>query len=879
MSRILRVLLSHFFCLALLANLYGCKEESVEDLVGEAKGYLEQKDYQSAIINLKNAVAKEPDNGELRHLLGRVQLSHGSLDASIKNLNRAIELGELAAYSELTRAHFFSSNYDEVLDLYSSLSRKINFEQGPKLQVFISALRSDQRTPIHISKFKGDFLKLAQISVSLKAEKFDEAKDQLMNLENDQVAIVLVKLYQGLTSLGLGDGYGAIEPLESVVNTMPTYNYAYFLLVEAYFLANKLQDAEYLLSKMEAADPKNPLIARQQATLNFKKYEYEKALRYADKARAAGLNTTSLQIVSGVAAYELKNYEMAYENLKRVISVLPSESSVQAIFLEVQLLLGKVDEAYQTLNLSSELAEEKVYESVGVMFAQNGNIESSLNLLALLNEKYDSGPLNQLREGILKLQLDDESGVENIKQALIKDKDIPAAWLLLSHTYMTQGNFAEAISVAKKWQLEEPVSGLLLESLVEKEKSNYDKAIELNKKAQTLDSKNLYAKHLMLELLISNKQYDEAYSLAKLMLDSDPGNLTVLFSLVRLNEVAPESFKISEYLQEQIASGHSTDNTKVALASVYQSQKEYDAAIKTIHAIVKNESLYGLLLEGDLLLSLNRKVEALDVFKKLQRLYPENALSWLRLIGINKLVGNERYASLLAKKAYLIFPNNFEVTILYLEYLVKANSYIEARKVLDKNILKTSSKPLKLKLEAEVLVLEGKYDEALKLLKLIYAEHPSFEIATLIAKVLPLEGQYERAKALLIEEFDRLANKSLARHTLAEFCVANHDYNCAKKFYLDAARENAKDFVALNNLASLNLQGNEYEEALEFAERAYDIAPQNIAIMDTYGYALLKAGDLEQANTLIREAYKKSPNNPEIAKHWNELNETITKGL
>ncbi|MDW5285634.1 tetratricopeptide repeat protein [Alteromonas macleodii] len=877
MSRILKVLLSHFFCLALLANLYGCKEESVEDLVGEAKVYLEQKDYQAAIINLKNAVAKEPDNGELRHLLGRVQLSHGSLDASIKNLNRAVELGELAAYSELTRAHFFSSNYDEVLDLYSSLSRKVNFEHGPKLHVFISALRSNQRSPIHISEFKGDFLKLAQISVSLKAEKFDDAKDKLMNLENDKGEIVLVKLYQGLTSLGLGDGYGAIEPIESVVNTMPTYNYAYFLLVEAYFLANKLQDAEYLLSKMETEAPKNPQIARQQATLNFKKYEYEKALRYADKARAAGLNSTSLQIVSGVAAYELKNYEMAYDNLKRVISVLPPESSVQAIFLEVQLLLGKVDEAYQTLNLSSEVAEEKVYESVGVMFAQKGNIESSLNLLALMNEKYDSGPFNQLREGILKLQLDDESGVENIKQAITEDKDIPAAWLLLSHFYMTQGNFAEAISVAKKWQLEEPVSGLLLESLVEKEKGSYDKAIELNKKAQTLDSKNLYAKHLMLELLISNKQYDEAYSLAKLMLDSGPDDLTVLFSLVRLNEVAPKSFKISEFLQEQIASGHSTDNTRVALASVYQSKKEYDAAIKTIHAIVKNDSLYGLLLEGDLLLSLNKKAEALEAFKKLQQLYPENVLPWLRFIGINKLLGNEKYASFLAKKAYSIFPNNFEVAILYLEYLVKANSYIEARSVLNKNALKTSNNPLKLKLEAEVLVLEGKYDEALEILEAIYAEHPSFEIATLLAQVLPLEGQYEKAKALLMNEFDNLANKSLARHTLAEFCFANQDYNCTKKFYLDATLENARDFVALNNLASLNLHTKEYKEALEFAERAYNIASQNIAIVDTYGYALLKAGNVEQAVPLLKEAYRRSPNNSEIAKHWNELNGLLDK--
>jgi Flp pilus assembly protein TadD len=63
-----------------------------------------------------------------------------------------------------------------------------------------------------------------------------------------------------------------------------------------------------------------------------------------------------------------------------------------------------------------------------------------------------------------------------------------------------------------------------------------------------------------------------------------------------------------------------------------------------------------------------------------------------------------------------------------------------------------------------------------------------------------------------------------------------------------------------------------YEEAgdpraVATAKRAYELAPQRPEMVDTYGWALVRAGRLQEGLPLLQQAYVMAPQHPEIAFH------------
>jgi len=60
----------------------------------------------------------------------------------------------------------------------------------------------------------------------------------------------------------------------------------------------------------------------------------------------------------------------------------------------------------------------------------------------------------------------------------------------------------------------------------------------------------------------------------------------------------------------------------------------------------------------------------------------------------------------------------------------------------------------------------------------------------------------------------------------------------------------------------------EIPKAEGLAARAYKVAPNNGAVLDTYGWILYKAGKYEQAKPLIKKALELLPDDAEIQKHW-----------
>lgn len=109
------------------------------------------------------------------------------------------------------------------------------------------------------------------------------------------------------------------------------------------------------------------------------------------------------------------------------------------------------------------------------------------------------------------------------------------------------------------------------------------------------------------------------------------------------------------------------------------------------------------------------------------------------------------------------------------------------------------------------------------------------------------------------------------RMTLAMALQAAGEHQAAMTEYqrvVQAAQaDSAVRAVALNNLAWYYHERSD-RRALDTARAAYEAAPGQPAIADTYGWLLLKAGRSAEALPLLREAATRSPESAEIRYHY-----------
>ena len=138
-------------------------------------------------------------------------------------------------------------------------------------------------------------------------------------------------------------------------------------------------------------------------------------------------------------------------------------------------------------------------------------------------------------------------------------------------------------------------------------------------------------------------------------------------------------------------------------------------------------------------------------------------------------------------------------------------------------------------------------------------------------QLLREQKRYQEAMAIYTEALEQQPNneellyaRSLAAERLDRFDILEQD--------LKTILQNDPDNIdALNALgyAMLNMT-RRYDEAYDLIKRALQLAPESGAIIDSYGWALYRKGQLQESLVYLRKAYELIPD-PEIAAHLGEV--------
>ncbi len=178
--------------------------------------------------------------------------------------------------------------------------------------------------------------------------------------------------------------------------------------------------------------------------------------------------------------------------------------------------------------------------------------------------------------------------------------------------------------------------------------------------------------------------------------------------------------------------------------------------------------------------------------------------------------------------------------------------------------------------DAEVLRLSGQlamarkqYAEAARLFQGSHGKAPSTAAAQALAHAHIAAGQPARGLEVLRAWRRSHPDDMDAVRAMAMAQIEANDRRGARATLAELLQKTPDDARALNNLAYLMIVDGD-SQALAVAEKAHGLAPDDPAVSDTLGWALLRQGQAEQALPHLRDARLRAPANGDIRYHLAE---------
>lgn len=313
-----------------------------------------------------------------------------------------------------------------------------------------------------------------------------------------------------------------------------------------------------------------------------------------------------------------------------------------------------------------------------------------------------------------------------------------------------------------------------------------------------------------------------------------------------------------------------------------------------------------VLLRARILQSLNRGDEALPLLKKSIQQYPQDKR--LALTYARALVEQNRMDEAKAQFASLVqqYPEDDELRFSlalvclegkawdeaegYLQTLIERDSHVDAAHLNLGRIAEERNDPQGALIEyaqvgpgndylpaqlrqADILISHGRGTEASTKLAAARDEQPDYAIQLFLieAETLSANNQTNRAWDVLqqaLKQYPDDLNLLYSRAMLAE--KRNDLPQLEKDLRAIIARE-PDNAMALNALGyTLSDRTTRYAEAKALIQQAYDINPDDPAVLDSLGWVNYRLGNLNEAERLLRQALDRFPDQ-EVAAHLGEV--------
>ncbi|HJV74467.1 MAG TPA: XrtA/PEP-CTERM system TPR-repeat protein PrsT [Noviherbaspirillum sp.] len=863
----------------LTSGLTACgKTQSVQALVAEAGEYHRKGDNKAAIIQLKNALQKNPDDRDARLLLGTIYIDTNDPQSAEKEVRKAIELGVHTDQTlvVLAKALLMQGKFEKVLE-----------ETAPKAGTAIGAEIAAVRGNAYLSLGKTQEAK----------ESFELARKD--NADNPDALIGLAKQAYLLKDVDTANRYS-----EQAVSKNPAS-------AEAWNFKGDLQraqaKAEPALAAYEEALKLKPdyaaaLVAK--ATIEIGAGRYDAARASLETARKNGASTVGVLYAQALLDYKQGKLPAALESLQHVLRTAPGYLQAQLLAGTVQYELGATQQAEMHLKAYLEKRPDDLHarKLLAATLLRNGEAKRALTIVSAAAKEAPQDTQLLTLAGESSAQAKDFSGAAEYfqKASAIAPQDAMIR-TALGKVKLGQGDSSGAIdelqkAVALEKQPGQADKALILAYLQQKQ---YDKALAMVNAIEKEQPKNPELQHLKGGIYLAKKDVQSARQSYERALSYDPTYFNAVASLARLDMIDKKPDAAKKRFEVLLAADKKNVQAMIALGSIALAQQQNDEATRWFERahgenpdamapasqlaahylrIGQNQKALSLAqklqasnpsnadaleLLAKVQFASNDKSAALDSYEKLAALNPSSAGAYVKIAAIHMAMQKPAEAGDALKKALSLQPDYLEAQVA-LASVEQARGRREQALSLARGIQKQHEKsPVGYVLEAELLLAQQKLEPAITAYERAYALGKTATLAMKLHTVLRQAGREKEADKYVEQWLKDHPGDTKVHASLAQSFLAAGQNKQAIKYYEAVLQQAPTDILALNNLAWLYQQEND-KRALQYGEKAYAADSNNPSVLDTLGWILVERGEHARGVSLLQRAVTLAPDATEI---------------
>lgn len=857
-------------------------KSAAEDYYENAVKLFSQKEYNAAVIEVKNALQANSEHLPSRLLLGNAYMKLQQASAAERELLRALRLGasKEQVTANLGNALLIQRKYQEILD---------------HIQLAGATLPSDYL----VYSFRGRaHLELGQLD---KAEiAFDTAIEMAKNSVEPIIGQALVRARKGHLNEGMA-------LLEQAFNINPTHPEVWFEKGNLYRAQEQWDRALEAYNRTIIYLPGHMRAHSARALLHMQLGNYQAAHRDAETVYLVNNNDPQITFIYSQTEARLGNKEKAAELLRETATLLErlsgdalmSEPGVLKIAALMNLMQHNTEQArfYFTRYLQQKpydvairkllaelmLLDDDPREAIAILYPAYRTNANDAGLLSLLGEAYQRS--NKYGQALIVLERAAELAPSD---AEIKTR-LGLSQLGLGITSEAESELHRAFELGTR----ESTSSAVILALLHMRGAEFEEAIRIASTQMARFPDNPLLPNLLGFIYVKSGNFAEARNLFLKALSIDAAFVPALHNMALLNLREGKRELAEQQLRSIVTSHPSTTSIYTTLAKIAESKGDIDAAISwLVKASSKVEDISPRIRLVELYLNNNASEQALAEAESLVELEPENPRA-LQLLAESLATNNRKREAVEKLRIAVDYTGlNGDLLMSMVRDQLELQDYNGARASLNKALSTDVSDAAQIALVrldlvtgnmeralsganallaqqperaigdtllGEIFIKEGSYEDALNAYLSAYAKEQTVGVALGLHRAQLKVGQSESAIQTLLDwQQSRNWNVEVQRQ-LAITYMALGQFQSAQTLLEELLKKGQRDVVVLSGLARI-YQLNEDSRARHMALRALKASPKWPIALDTYGWILVTEGDVAQGLKYLREAVSRDPN-------------------
>jgi cellulose synthase operon protein C len=858
---------------------------TADQRVDQARTQLAEGDLATAMIHLRNALQEDPMNQGARLLLAEVALQAGDYGSAAKEYRSALDLGaELEpirlAYAE---ALVRSGGAEAAL----AITDPEQAGEGIELQYWRALAlmrlgRHEEAEPLLARVIENPSMhargQVALARLVLSQERPLEALSMLEPVAEAAAGDSDYWEVKAFASLQTGQYDQAAEAFEQAARTVTDAlgNQRFRFRggrVEALLAAGKLAEARELAERLRQAADRNPMANYLMARIELQSGNPEQALAHGQAVLAADPDSSAGHMVVGAAYQALRQATLAERHLARAVALDPGNSSARRMLAQTRLGLAEPERALEALGpMATQPGDPQAVALAGLASARAGDLGAAIDLF---KRQLEANPQDDETRTLLAVSLISAGRVEEAMAELgrIKTTDAGArqrAELIAVAAHLQAGETGKARAAAGALAEASPEDATLRSTLgaLFLSRNLQDEAVVWFEEALRVDADHV-ASHYNLGIIAAPAgRLEEARGHFLAILASNPRNGAALAALAQIEWFTGRREDAVAHLQAARAADARDVSARILLAGY--------------------------------LVGLNRHADALVVAREATAAMPDSALAHNTLGSVQLVAGHAREALVSFNRAHQLEPGSAGYLVNKARAEASLGQNQEARQTLVNALALEPENATALVALVDMERRLGRGEAAMqafrRLERAVPGGHPRIELTR--GQLLLDEGDAEAAEQAYQAALDggvgsqavigiyqaRLRGSpgepaeplrtwlraqpadTTVRRVLADHYLRSEEYAAALLEYELIAGTTPDNPAVLNNLAWLYQQLDD-GRALETAQRAYRLAPNDPNVADTLGWILYNQGDTARALELISKAAAAAPRAGEIQYH------------